>query len=63
MKLKKEIADKVAKQAIVMPIITTTRLPYIVYYLSLGRLETSIGKESRKIVIANYTKSNHALKL
>ena len=39
-----------------MPWMTTTRLPYT-------GLEIPSDKESRKIVIENYTTSNHALKI
>ena len=55
--------DKASKQAIDMPGMATTRLPYTDYYTKLsGGLETHNCEESGKLVIANYTTSNHGLK-
>ena len=57
-----EKADKAAKQAIDIPDMTTTRLPYTDYYLPSGGLGTPKGKGYWKIVVASYTKLNHTSK-
>ena len=54
--------DKAVKQAIDMPEMTTTRLSNTGYYFTIRRARTPNGKGSRKIVLVNYTRSNHALK-
>ena len=45
-----------------MPEITTIRLPYTDYYLTIGRARYSKWQNSGKTVLANYTTSNLALK-
>ena len=43
-----EEADKAAKQAIDMPGMTTTRLPYTDYYLTIRRARNSEWQKERK---------------
>ena len=62
MVIKGNEADKAANRAMDMPGMTTTRLPYTGYYLTFRRVETPNGKGRGKIVIGNYTTSNHTLK-
>ena len=45
-----------------MPELTTTRLPYTDYFLIIRKARNSKCKGSGKIVIANYTTSNHSMK-
>ena len=52
-------ADRAAKEAMDMPGMTTTRLPYT---WSSGGREAPNGKENGKVVIAHYTTSNLTLK-
>ena len=40
-----EEADKVAKQALNMPGMTTTRLPHTDYYLTIRRVRKGMGKQ------------------
>ena len=42
---------------------TTTRLPYTDYYLTIRRLQTLDGKVSGKIILAKYTTSNQAYEI
>ena len=58
--MKKQEADNAAKQAIDMPGMATTRLPYTDW--PSRELKSLNGKENGKTILANYTTSNHILK-
>ena len=55
-------ADKATKEAINMPRVTTTRIPYTDYYLPSGGQEIPSDKGNGKIVAANYATSHQASK-
>ena len=57
-----EEADKAAKQIINMQGMTKTRLPYVDYYLTIGKTKTLNGKWSWKILLSSYITSNQTLK-
>ena len=56
-------ADKSATQAKDMSGMTTTRLLYTDYYLTIRRVRNSEQQRKWKIVMENYNTSNHALKM
>ena len=56
-----EEPDKVAKQAIDLPGMTTSKLPYTDYYLTIRRAKNCEWQKSGKIVVTNYTISNQVL--
>ena len=53
--------DKTAKQAIDLPGMTTSKLPYTDYYLTIRRAKNCEWQKSGKIVVTNYTISNQVL--
>ena len=58
-----EEVDKAAKQAIDIPGMTTTRLPYTDFYLTIRKARNSgNGKGSGKTALVSYTILIHTLK-